>query len=71
MIYSKYIKKEGTWFPKGLKLVQTNNETIIQYVQLVWQPSLVLGGLGRAREVPISRKGSNLGLRHSKPTEAQ
>jgi hypothetical protein len=57
MIYSMYIKKEGTWFPKGLKLVQTNNETIIQYVQLVWQPSLVLGGLGRARDGPYSPQG--------------
>jgi|APCry1669189844_1035258.scaffolds.fasta_scaffold245134_1 hypothetical protein len=54
MIYSMYIKQEGTWFPKGLKLVQTNNETIIQYVQLVWQPSLVLGGLERARDGPYS-----------------
>jgi len=28
----------------------------------VWQPSLVLGGLGRALTVPIACKGSILGL---------
>jgi len=28
----------------------------------------VLGDLGRARVVPIAREGSNLGLRHSKPS---
>jgi hypothetical protein len=27
-----------------------------------WQPSLVLGGLGRALKVPIAREGSILGL---------
>jgi len=36
-----------------------------------WQPSLVLGGLGRARMVPIAFSGSNLGLRHSTPTKAK
>ena len=47
----------GNTVPKGLKLVQTNNETMIQYVQLAWQPSLVLGGLGRARDGPYSPQG--------------
>ena len=35
-----------------------------------WQPSLVLGGLGRALTVPIACKGSNLGLA-LQPTKAQ
>ena len=40
-----------------------------QYIyKIAWQPSLMLGDLGRARLVPIARKGSNLGLRHSKPS---
>ena len=37
----------------------------------MWQPSLVLGSLGRARWVPIAFSGSNLGLRHSTPTKAK
>ena len=36
----------------------------------VWQPSLVLGGLGRALMVPIACKGSSLGLA-LQPTKAQ
>jgi hypothetical protein len=45
-------------------------ETMIHMYKLVWQPSLVLGGLGRAREVPIACEGSNLGLA-LQPTKAQ
>jgi hypothetical protein len=58
---------EGTQFPKGLKLVQQKNK---HYVQYAWQPSLVLGGLGRARMVPIACEGSSLGLA-LQPTKAQ
>jgi hypothetical protein len=36
----------------------------------VWQPSLVLGGLGRGQMVPIACKGSSLGLA-LQPTKAQ
>ena len=36
----------------------------------VWQPSLVLGGLGRALMVPTACKGSSLGLA-LQPTKAQ
>jgi hypothetical protein len=66
MKYS-YTKERGNLVPKGLRLVQTNNETI--YTE-VWQPSLVLGGLGRAREVPIACEGSSLGLA-LQPTKAK
>ena len=59
-------KKEGTQSPKGLTLVQQKNK---QYVQVAWQPSLVLGGLGGARLVPIACKGSSLGLA-LQPTKA-
>jgi len=37
---------------------------------IAWQPSLVLGGLGRARMVPIACEGSSLGLA-LQPTKAQ
>ena len=57
---------EGTQFPKGLKLVQQKNK---HYIQYAWQPSLVLGGLGRARLVPIAREGSSLDLA-LQPTKA-
>ncbi len=50
---------EGTQFPKGLKLVQQKNKHYVQYAR---QPSLVLGGLGRARMFPIACEGSSLGL---------
>jgi len=50
-------------------------ENLVQMLQIysiynAWQPSLVLGGLGRARMVPIACKGSNLGLA-LQPTKAQ
>jgi hypothetical protein len=54
VIYSYVHIIEGAQFPKGLKLVQQKNETMIQYVQLAWQPSLVLGGLGRAHDGPYN-----------------
>ncbi len=73
-IYSKQLDEiqyvqtiEGTHFLKGLKLVQQKNK---HYVQYAWQPSLVLGGLGRARMVPIACEGSSLGLA-LQPTKAQ
>jgi len=45
---------EGTQFPKGLKLVQQKNK---HDVQDAWQPSLLLGGLGRALTGPYSPQG--------------
>ncbi len=51
MIYSIYKATKGTQFPEGLILVQQNNETI--YTK-AWQPSLVLGDLGRALTGPYS-----------------
>ena len=60
--FTVYTKERGNSVPEGLNI---SPSTIIQ---LAWQPSLVLGDLGRARLVPIARKGSNLGLRHSKPS---
>ncbi len=54
----------GNVVPKGLSVSPVNNNIY----KIAWQPSLVLGDLGRARLVPIARKGSNLGLRHSKPS---
>ncbi len=36
-----------------------------------WQPSLVLGSLGRAGWVPIAFSGSILGFRHSMPAKAK
>ena len=41
----------------------------ILYIQIAWQPSLVLGDLGRARVVPIACEGSSLGLA-LQPTKA-
>jgi hypothetical protein len=67
MIYSYVQTMKGTQFPKGPALVQQKNK---HYVQIVWQPSLVLGGLGRARMVPIACEGSSLGLA-LQPTKAQ
>ncbi len=46
-----YTQNEGTQFPKGLNLVQTN-KTVYTNVQWWLQPSP--GGLGRARNGPFS-----------------
>ena len=64
MIYSIY-KRKRELSSQGLITSPTKQNIIYKYA---WQPSLVLGDLGRARQVPIARKGSNLGLRHSKPS---
>ena len=51
MIYSIYTK-ERELSSQGL----INSPTKQYYIyKIAWQPSLVLGGLGRARKVPIAR----------------
>ena len=56
----------GNVVPKGLSISPANNNNIYKYA---WQPSLVLGDLGRARLVPIACEGSSLGLA-LQPTKA-
>ncbi len=59
MIYSIYIRKRELSSQRTKH--ESNNKEIYIYT-IAWQPSLVLGDLGRAREVPIAGKGSSLGL---------
>ena len=63
--FTVYTKERGNTVPKGLNVSPAKQYYIYKHA---WQPSLVLGDLGRAQLVPIARKGSNLGLRHSKPS---
>ena len=66
-ISQQLYRKEGTKFSQRRTL---SGNTNIQYLQL-WQPSLVLGSLGRAQLVPIAFSGSNLGFRHSTSTKTK
>ncbi len=43
----------GNVVPKGLNISPTKNK----YIQYTWQPSLVLGDLGRAHHGPNSPQG--------------
>jgi hypothetical protein len=65
MKYSIY-NNRGNTVPKGLNVSPANEYNIYKYA---WQPSLVLGDLGRARLVPIACEGSSLGLA-LQPTKA-
>jgi len=51
VIYSNMYKKRELSSHKG----ELSPEIQMYNIYNVWQPSLVLGGLGRAREVPIAR----------------
>ena len=56
----------GNVVPKGLSVSPAKQYI---YTKYAWQPSLMLGDLGRARVVPIACKGSSLGLA-LQPTKA-
>jgi hypothetical protein len=59
-LFTVYTMKRGNTVPKGLNISPMNNETInIQMYKCTnaWQPSLVLGGLGRALTGPYSPQG--------------
>ena len=52
--FTVYTKERGNSVPKGLNISPSNNK---HYIQYAWQPSLVLGDLGRARHGPYSPQG--------------
>ena len=54
--------KEGTKFSRMRTQSRNTIYTNMIPIYKTWQPSLVLGSLGRARLVPIAFSGSNLGL---------
>ena len=65
--FTVYTKERGNTVPKGLNVSPAKQYYIYKHA---WQPSLMLGDLGRARVVPIACEGSSLGLA-LQPTKAQ